>query len=86
MRVAERRGRTNHLRKTRHVLVTLEQLARERPEYQPSIPELVSLTGMSIEGVLAALKTLRDDYGYVAQADANVRAASRTIRLIQPTY
>ncbi len=77
---------TKHLRNVRRVLVALEHLAREQPDHRPDIRELMRLTGMSSGGVQAALKTLRDDYGYAAQGDTDTCAACRTIRLIQPTY
>ena len=77
---------TRHLRNVRRVLVALEHLAREQPDHRPDIRELMRLTGMSSGGVQAALKTLRDDYGYAAQGDTDTCAACRTIRLIQPTY
>lgn len=77
---------TKHLRNVRRVLVALEQLAREQPDHRPDIRELMRLTGMSSGGVQAALKTLRDDYGYAAQAQVNGKRVERTIRLIPQTY
>ena len=77
---------TKHLRSVRQLLAALEHMAREQPGYRPSQRELMELTGMSSGGVQAALTTLRDDYGYVEQADAGTCAASRTIRLIPQTY
>ena len=43
-------------------------------------------TGMSSGGVRAALATLRDDYGYVEQAQAGGKCIERTIRLVEQTY
>lgn len=81
----ERAGRTLHLRSVRKVLATLERLSREQPDYRPSVRELMELTGMSSRGMQSALKTLRDDYGYIKQIDAGGRASPRTIR-ISETY
>ena len=81
----ERAGRTLRLRSVRKVLATLERLSREQPDYRPSVRELMELTGMSSGGVQSALKTLRDDYGYIKQIDAGGRASPRTIR-ISETY
>ena len=81
----ERAGRTQHLRSVRKVLATLERLSREQPDYRPSVRELMELTGMSSGGMQSALKTLRDDYGYIKQIDAGGRASPRTIR-ISETY
>ena len=77
---------TKHLRNVRRVLVALEHLAREQPDHRPDIRELMRLTGMSSGGVQAALATLRDDYGYVEQAQAGGKCVERTIRLIPQTY
>lgn len=82
----ERAGRTLHLRSVRKVLATLERLSREQPDYRPSVRELMELTGMSSRGMQSALKTLRDDYGYITQGDAVSCAAPRTIRLIPQSY
>lgn len=82
----ERAGRTLHLRSVRKVLATLERLSREQPDYRPSVRELMELTGMSSGGVQAALATLRDDYGYVEQAQAGGKCVERTIRLVEQTY
>ena len=68
------------------VLAALEQMTREQPERRPSLRELMQATGMSSGGVQAALATLRDDYGYVEQAQAGGKCVERTIRLIPQTY
>ena len=77
---------TKHLRNVRQLLAALEQIARERPGARPSMRELMQATGMSSGGVQAALATLRDDYGYVEQAQAGGKCVERTIRLIPQTY
>lgn len=79
------RHSTGHLRNVRLLLATLQRLAIEQPDERPGVRELMQLTGMSSEGVQAALKTLRDDYGYIKQIDAGGRASPRTIR-ISETY
>jgi len=82
----EKAGRTMRLQSARIVLGALQQLAREQPGHRPDIRELMELTGMSSGGVQSALKTLRDDYGYVTQGDTDTCAAARTIRLLETTY
>ncbi len=77
---------TKHLRNVRQLLAALEQMTREQPERRPSLRELMQATGMSSGGVQAALATLRDDYGYVEQAQAGGKCVERTIRLIPQTY
>ena len=72
---------TKHLRNVRRLLAALEQQTREQPDCRPSVRELMQLTGLSSGGVRAALKTLRDDYGYVEQARAGGKHVERTIRL-----
>ena len=77
---------TKHLRNAHHVLALLQMLAREHPDYRPSVRELATLAGMSTAGTQRVLATLRDRYGYIEQGDAGSCAAPRTIRLIEPTY
>lgn len=72
---------TKHLRNVHRLLAALEQQTREQPDCRPSVRELMQLTGLSSGGVRAALKTLRDDYGYVEQARAGGKHVERTIRL-----
>lgn len=77
---------TQHLRSVRKVLVALEQLEREQPGTRPTIRDLMELTNMPSGSVHAALKTLRDNYGYVEQGQENGRCVERTIRLVEQTY